>query len=231
VNWQLVIFDCDGVLVDSEAIQNRVFARMLGEAGLPISYEAVVRQFVWLKMSHCLDIVEQRLGHPLPPCFEARLQDQTFAAFERELKPVRGVAQALDRIDTSVCVASNGSLDKMRKTLGMTGLLPRFQGRMFSAAQVARPKPHPDLYLHAAREMAADPVICAVIEDSRAGVRAAVAAGMTVFGYAAAGQGESLAAAGARVFNDMCELQGLLRAASTRDSQTGGRRLTEVAGQ
>ena len=220
MNWRLIIFDCDGVLVDSEAIQSRVFARKLNEVGLVVSYEEV-GQFVGLKMSHCLDIVEQRLGHALPPNFEARLQDQTFAAFECELKPVRGVAQALDRVAAPMCVASNGSLDKMRKTLGLTGLQSRFEGRMFSAAQVARPKPHPDLYLYTAREMGTDPRTCAVIEDSRAGVQAAVAAGMTVFGYAAAGQGESLAAAGARIFDDMRELHGLLRSANAHDTQTG----------
>ncbi|MBA2409304.1 MAG: HAD family hydrolase [Gammaproteobacteria bacterium] len=212
MKWQLIIFDCDGVLVDSEVIQNRVFAHMLGQAGLAISFEEVVRQFVGLKMSQCLEIVEQRLGRALPVDFEARLQDQTFAAFERELKPVRGITQALDSIDAAVCVASNGSQEKMRKTLELTGLLSHFEGRMFSATQVARPKPHPDLYLHAARKLGADPVTCAVIEDSRTGVQAAVAAQMTVFGYAAAGQGQALAAAGARVFDDMRELPDLLRA-------------------
>lgn len=210
MNWQLIIFDCDGVLVDSEAIQNRVFTRMLNEAGLAINYDEVVRQFVGRKMSDCLAVVEQRLGSPLPADFEARLQQRTFAAFESELKPVHGVEQALSHIDAAVCVASNGSLDKMRKTLGLTGLLPRFEGRMFSAAQVAQPKPHPDLYRYAAREMRADPAARAVIEDSRIGVQAGVAAGMAVFGFAAARQGEALTAAGARVFNDMRELQALL---------------------
>jgi len=133
VKWQLIIFDCDGVLVDSEVIQNRVFAHMLGHAGLAISFEEVVRQFVGLKMSQCLEIVEQRLGRALPVDFEARLQDQTFAAFERELKPVRGITQALGSIDAAVCVASNGSQEKMRKTLELTGLLSHFEGRMFSA--------------------------------------------------------------------------------------------------
>ncbi|MGH8503095.1 MAG: HAD family hydrolase [Gammaproteobacteria bacterium] len=222
MNWQLIIFDCDGVLVDSEAIQNRVFARMLGEAGLAISYDEVVRLFVGRKMAQCLAVAEQRLGRTLPADFEARLQQQTFAAFERELRPVPGVAQALDSIDVPVCAASNGSLTKMRKTLGLTGLLPRFEGRMFSAAQVARPKPHPDLYLYAARAMRARPEVCAVIEDSRIGVEAGIAAGMAVFGYAAAGQGGALAAAGARAFNDMSQLPRLLGATDAEATGAGG---------
>lgn len=212
MDWNLIIFDCDGVLVDSEPLQNRVFYRMLGELGWDAGYEQTVRTFIGRSMADCLAIAERRLGRALPADFEARLQEETFATFDRELGPVPGVEQALDRIKTPVCVASSGSLTKMRKTLTLTGLLPRFEGQMFSATQVERGKPHPDLFLYAAREMGVSAAGCALIEDSNAGVQAGRAAGMTIFGYAAAGQGEALVAAGATVFDDMRALPDLLLA-------------------
>lgn len=208
----MIIFDCDGVLVDSEPVQNRVFYRMLGDIGWDLSYEKTIEVFIGRSMADCLKIAEQRLGKPLSVDFEARLQAKTFAAFERELRPISGVKEALHRIDAPLCVASSGSLAKMRKALAITGLLPRFEGRMFSATQVERGKPHPDLFLHAAREMGAAPIRCVVIEDSAAGVQAGLSASMTVFGYAAAGQGANLAQMGAQVFDDMRNLSDLLRA-------------------
>jgi len=211
VSWNLIIFDCDGVLIDSEPIQNRVLARMLCEAGLRMSYEEVIETFMGRSMADCLRIAGQRLGRPLPAGFEVLLQEQTFAAFERELQPVPSVEQALDRIAIPVCVASSGKLTKMRKTLALTGLLRRFEGRMFSATQAFKGKPHSDLFLYAASEMHTAPAECAVIEDSIAGVKAGVAAGMAVFGYASARQSEALAAAGATVFDDMRALPDLLR--------------------
>ena len=211
MSWKLIIFDCDGVLVDSEPIQNRVLAQMLCEVGLRMSYEEIIEAFMGRSMADCLRIAEQRLGRPLPAGFEVLLQEQTFAAFERELQPVRSVEQALDRIAIPVCVASSGKLTKMRRTLALTGLLRRFEGRMFSATQVLNGKPHSDLFLYAASEMHTAPAECAVIEDSIAGVKAGVAAGMAVFGYASARQGEALAAAGATVFDNMRALPDLLR--------------------
>jgi HAD superfamily hydrolase (TIGR01509 family) len=210
LNWRLIIVDCDGVLVDTEPIQNHVFARMLNEMGLCMSYEETIEAFIGRSMADCFKIAEQRLGRSLPAHFEVRLQAETFAAFERELRPVPGVEQALDHINVTQCVASSGSLEKMRKTLGLAGLLPRFEGRMFSATQVQRGKPYPDLFLFAAREMGAAPAACALIEDSVVGVEAGVAAGMTVFGYTKARQGAGLAAAGAKVFDDMSKLPDLL---------------------
>lgn len=211
--WGLVIFDCDGVLVDSEPIQNRIFARMLRDIGLTLSDEEHARAFVGRSIADCLEIVEQRLGRALPADFEARLQAQTFSAFERELRLVPGVEQALDNIAAPVCVASSGSLTKMRKTLELTGLLPRFENRMFSAPQVPRGKPYPDLFLYAAREMGVASPNCAVIEDSVAGVEAGMAAGMYVFGYARKGSAGGLTAAGARVFHEMSGLPALLECA------------------
>lgn len=214
--WELVIFDCDGVLVDSEPVANRVFAEALRDIGLEIDYEEVCRIFIGLSMAQCMEIVERRLGRPAPAGFVERLQARTFEAFRAELRPVPGVARALERIDLPVCVASSGEHEKMRLSLGLTGLLHRFEGRLFSATEVARGKPHPDLFLHAARSLGARPAGCVVIEDSAPGVRAARTAGMVALGYAGRTGGQALASAGARVFHDMEELPRLL-AGAVRD--------------
>jgi phosphoglycolate phosphatase len=211
VRFELLILDCDGVLVDSEPIANRVFADELRRIGLPMRHEEVCETFVGLTLARSVEIIEERLGRPVPAGFLDRLQARTFAAFRDGLAPVPGVREALLRIDLPCCVASSGEHEKMRLTLGLTGLLPRFEGRLYSALEVERGKPHPDLFLHAARQMGADPARAAVVEDSLPGVRAGVAAGMTVFGYAGHDDGTRLAAAGATVFHDMRLLPELLR--------------------
>jgi HAD superfamily hydrolase (TIGR01509 family) len=212
VSFGLVILDCDGVLVDSEPTANRVFAAALNELGLAIGYEEVCREFVGLTMERCVEILEARLGRPVPDGFVAELERRTFDAFREELEPVRGVEQALDAIDVPVCVASSGEPHKMRFTLGLTGLLPRFDGRLFSALEVGRGKPFPDLFLHAARSMGVPAERTAVVEDSVPGVQAARAAGMRVFGYAERTEGARLAEAGAVVFDEMRRLPGLIAA-------------------
>ena len=210
--WDLVIFDCDGVLVDSEPIANRVFTEALNEIGVSISYGETVRQFMGLTTEACLALVEERLGREVPARFYEDYLSRLFDAFRRELGPVPGIVSALDRIEVPICVASNGHHEKMRLTLGLTGLLPRFEGRMFSVTEVERGKPHPDLFLHAARRMGCAPRSCAVVEDSVFGVRAACAAGMAAFGYAGETEPTALAAAGAKVFRNMEELHELLGA-------------------
>ena len=210
MRFDLVIFDCDGVLVDSEPVANRVFARALEEIGLRMRFEEVCDLFVGLSMSRCVEIVEQRLGRPVPEAFVRRLQERTFDQFRAGLEAIPGVQDALDRIDAPVCIASSGEREKMKLTLGLTGLLPRFEGRMFSATEVARGKPDPDLFLLAAAELGAAAERCAVVEDSVPGVQAARAARMAAFGYAGRGDGARLDAAGATVFRSMTELPLLL---------------------
>ncbi|HEU0014243.1 MAG TPA: HAD family hydrolase [Longimicrobium sp.] len=209
--YGLVIFDCDGVLVDSEPIANRVFAEMLAELGLPLGYEETVRTFVGRSMPACVAIVEERIGRPVPAGFTDDFRERTFAAFRRQLRPVAGVEQALDAIALPTCVASSGEPAKIRFTLGLTGLLPRFEGRIFSSVEVERGKPAPDLFLHAARRMGVTPERCAVVEDSVLSAQAGAAAGMTVLGYAERTDAAALAAAGAsRVFTGMRALPALL---------------------
>jgi HAD superfamily hydrolase (TIGR01509 family) len=213
-SWDLVIFDCDGVLVDSEPIANRLFATMLGEIGLPVTYEETVQQFMGCAQATVVTMIEQRLGRPLPPEFMADFATRMYAAFRRELRPVPGIVSALDHIAAPICVASSGDLTKIRTALDLTDLLRRFEGRLFSATEVARGKPFPDLFLHAAQRMGARPARCAVIEDSPLGVQAGIAAGMRVFGYARLSPPETLAAAGAHVFSEMAALPGLLKMAA-----------------
>jgi len=217
VNYDLIIFDCDGVLVDSEPISNRVFTAALGELGFDWSYEQVCGRFIGLSMTRCIELVEEELGGPVPNGFLDELQRRTFETFRTEgLAAVHAVEPMLDALDSPFCVASSGELEKMRTTLGLTGLLGRFEGRMFSAQQVSRGKPAPDLFLFAAESCGVAPERCAVVEDSVPGVQAGVSARMTVFGYAERSDRAALGANGAVVFDSMADLPGLLRASSAR---------------
>ncbi len=209
----LVIFDCDGVLVDSERISLRVQAEWITALGLETSYEDCVRDFLGLGMPATLRILEERLGRPLPADWENDLAAAVREAFEAELRPVPGVVEALDQIELPTCIASSGSQEKMALTLGLTGLRRRFEGRIYSGEEVSRGKPAPDLFLHAAASTGVAPERCVVVEDSPFGVEAARAAGMAALGYAAAGSGEALAARGATVFHAMAALPRLLAAA------------------
>ncbi len=183
-----VIFDCDGVLVDSERLMNREFSAMLNEIGLPYSAEETTRTFMGRSMKSCMQIVEAQLGRPVPDDFLQVLDQRAYAVFERDLQPVAGVESVLDALDratTPYAVASSGSHEKMRTTLGITGLLPRLHDRITSATEVAHGKPAPDVFLLAAERLNVAPAECVVIEDSLLGIEAARAAGMRVIGYAA----------------------------------------------
>jgi len=214
VSLQLVIFDCDGVLVDSERIANRIFAAMLNELGLAVTLEDMFEKFVGHSMRQCVEMIEQMLGRPVPANFVDELQSRTRVALEAELKATPGIEEALDSIRVPFCVASSGDHRKMRTTLGITGLLPRFEGRLFSVTEVARGKPFPDVFLLAAGRLGVDPAACAVVEDTPIGVSAGVAAGMRVFGYAASTPAQRLTKAGAHViFDHMRQLPALLEIA------------------
>ena len=205
--FRLVIFDCDGVLVDSEPISNQVFADMLGEIGIPVTLDYMFDNFMGHSMAYCLGRVASLLGRPPAPDFAEAYRRRVKQALAAQLKPVPGIAAALDAIDLPYCVASNGDDDKIRATLEITGLLARFAGKQFSVSDVARGKPAPDIFLYAAQQHGINPAACLVIEDSCVGVKAAVAAGMTVFGYAALTSAVRLIEAGCDgVFSDMAQL-------------------------
>jgi len=212
MRFALIIFDCDGVLVDSEPIANRVLVDVLAELGIPMSPEECSRTFLGRSAPACCEIIEQRLGRELPPGFQSEWEERMHDAFRQGVQAIQGVAEVLDQLSIPVCVASSGSHTRMQITLGTTGLLPRLQGRIFSSADVAHGKPLPDLYLHAAAVMNAPPRRCAVIEDTVVGVRAGVAADMTVFGFTGGGHTDppDLRGAGALPFAHMRELPRLL---------------------
>ena len=210
---ELVIFDCDGVLVDSEPLANAILARALSAEGLVMDVAESRRRYVGLSLATVIARAEAELGRPLSPGWLEALQQETFAAFRAELRPVPGVADAIDAIQAAglpVCVASSGSLAKMGVTLGLTGLEARFGGRLYSSSMVARGKPFPDLFLHAAASMGVAPGRAVVVEDSLPGVEAACAAGMRALAFARDGDPAALAARGGEAFLDMALLPGLL---------------------
>ena len=207
----LVIFDCDGVLVDSEVITSRVFAAMLNELGIPATVDEVFDKFVGRSMAQCLEEIAQLLGREVPAEFARQYHLRTALALESDLKTVPGIESALAEIRMPYCVASNGSHEKMQTTLGITDLLPKFQGKLFSVTEVARGKPFPDVFLYAAAQSGVAPSACAVIEDTPTGVTAGVAAGMTVYGYCAHTPAHHLIAAGAHhTFDCMSDLPAIL---------------------
>jgi HAD superfamily hydrolase (TIGR01509 family) len=209
--FELVIFDCDGVLVDSERIAVRVEAELLTELGWPLSEAEVVERFMGRTDEFMDEAILAQLGDRLPADWKDQFQRRYRAAFAAELVPVDGILEALDQITMPTCVASSGSHDKLRFTLGHTGLYRRFEGRIFSGKEVANGKPAPDLFLHAAARTGVEPAACAVVEDSHYGVLSARAAGMHAFGYAGGlTPAHRLEGPGTVVFDNMRELPGLL---------------------
>lgn len=207
----LVIFDCDGVLVDSEILSVEVDRRLLAEFGWHLTHEQIVHRFVGRSSAHFRAELESHLGRALPDDWEERYLPWYDEAFERDLVAVPGVEHAIERIPWLMCVASSGPHEKIRRTLGLTGLHARFEGRIFSATEVAEGKPAPDLFLHAASRMGVGPSRCVVIEDSRFGVAAARAAGMHAFGFAGGlTPAEWLRGESTTVFDDMSDLPRLL---------------------
>jgi HAD superfamily hydrolase (TIGR01509 family) len=209
----LVIFDCDGVLVDSEPIAARLTAEAVSELGWQMSAEIAKAEFLGDTFKNIIRRVEERIGQPVPADWPTRSQQNLLAALERELKPVPGVREAIDKLlaaGATLAVGSQGAHEKMQLTLAVTGLLPFFQGRIFSAAQVEHPKPAPDLFLLAANTLGFAPADCVVIEDSTRGVKAALAAGMRILGYTASVGRDAIVAAGAEPVDDLAQVPALL---------------------
>lgn len=200
------------MLVDSERVALHVDQRVLADLGWSLEPDEIVERFLGGTTAAFKAAVEQHLGRSLPADWESPYEEWYEQAFTDELVAVDGVEEALDGLDVPTCVASNGPHAKLNRTLGLTGLLARFEGRLFSSEDVARGKPAPDLYLHAAEVMGVAPSRCVVVEDSRPGTRAALAAGMHVLGYAGGlTPGTWLGDLGATVFDDMREVPALVR--------------------
>lgn len=207
----LVIFDCDGVLVDSERLSQTVLREMLLEMGASLTYEETVLRFMGTSMATCVARITELLGHRPPDAFLEEFSRRTRSAFEAGLTRVPGVEQVLASLGVQYCVASNGNRAKVQFTLGHTGLLQRFEGRIFTVDDVRRGKPAPDLFLHAARTLGADPGRTTVVEDSPTGILAAKAAGMRAVGFAAMTPASRLRDAGAdAIAHTMREVQAAL---------------------
>jgi HAD superfamily hydrolase (TIGR01509 family) len=212
---KLVIFDCDGVLVDSEPISNAVLARALNREGLETTAEQSRRDHQGLLLADIVARAEAKLGRSLPGDWTERFERDRTAVFHRELRPIPGAAEVVERAKAAglaVCVASQGKLEKTRLSLELTGLRHLFAEReLFSAYEVPRGKPYPDLFLHAAATIGISASQSVVVEDTPSGVEAAVAAEMRVLGYAADSDESALRAAGAEIVWSLDELPVLLQ--------------------
>jgi HAD superfamily hydrolase (TIGR01509 family) len=207
----LLIFDCDGVLVDSEVIAHQTLLDAIAPLGLTIPLEDSFALFSGRSLKDTLAIIEQQLGRPLPADFLDQSRRLLFERFRRSLKPVAGVIEAIAALPDARCVASSSSFDRLRLALDVTGLAPLFGADVFSATQVPLGKPAPDLFLFAAKQMDAKPAHCIVIEDSTLGVEAGRAAGMQVIGFAGASHAtdalaDKLSAGADRVIRTMRDL-------------------------
>lgn len=231
---EIVIFDCDGVLVDSEPIALARTREALGRHGLSLSDDEARERFLGVSAQSMQGMAERDLGAALPPDFQGELARAILADFERELKGVEGLREALGEIGAPVCVASSSSMERIRASLRIVGYSALFEPNVFCAADVARGKPHPDLFLHAAARMGVKPSRCLVIEDSVPGVTAALRAGMTAFGFiggthiSGPEHGQRLREAGAAlVFDDMRALPRLIR--DQRAQRRTGARAPDIA--
>jgi len=208
---QLIIFDCDGVLVDSEPLSNRVIAEEITRLGYPMTTEEAFKVFTGGSLAIVTEFIEKHIGGKVPDNLEAIYRKRSYELFEQELQPVAGIKTALKQLDMARCVGSNGPLNKINFNLKLTQLDHYFeQEHLFSAYEVKHWKPDPFLYIHAAQKMGFSPDQCLVVEDSLHGVQAAVAAEMNILGYSPHNDGKALENAGAIVFKDMHQLPSLV---------------------
>ncbi len=219
--YELVIFDNDGVLVDSEPIACSVLAELLTELGVPTTYEQVLDRYLGGAITRTRTMVEHQTGGKLPAFFEDAFHDRLFDRLDHELRPVQGIEAVIDGLDVPYCVASSGTPERVRRSLATAGLLDRFDDRIFSAVQVLHGKPAPDLFLLAASVMKIDPSRCVVVEDSPLGIAAANAAGMFSIGFASLTPAERLQEANAGIVRTMSELADFRRYLGAQVDRTG----------
>lgn len=205
----LVIFDNDGVLVDSEEAANTALADLLADLGWQLSPAEAQARFLGSSITRVRRLVEATMGAPLPDDFERRYEERLFEYFAKGLRATPGIDEVLGQLMLPVCVASSGSRSRIEHSLALTGLLPHFEGKIFSADEVEEGKPAPDIFLHAARTLGVAPERCLVVEDSPLGVAGALAAKMTVLGFAASTPASELREATV-TFSDMLEVPALV---------------------
>jgi len=205
-----IIFDCDGVLVDTEKIGNGILLEMAAEHGFEMKIEDAYRDFNGRNLKECFQHIETAIDKKLPDNFETAYRERSFEAFRTQVKPMEGVVEFIDQLKISYCVASSGPVDKIRLNLEVAGLLDKFEGKIFSSYQIKSWKPEPGIFLHAAKEMGFDVKDCIVVEDSKAGVKAGINGGFKVYGFANGYNNEDLENEGAILFHSFEELSGLI---------------------
>ncbi|MGI9549790.1 MAG: HAD family hydrolase [Aurantibacter sp.] len=210
MKYKCVIFDCDGVLVDSEIITAKVLISMAGSLGLQLDLDLFAQEFMGRSLNDIMCHLDGLTNGHLPPNFESEYRRRTYKAFKTELKPIDGIHSVLENLKVPFCVASSGPLEKIRNNLTTTGLIDAFQDRMFSCYEIQRWKPNPDIFLYAAKNMGFKPNECIVIEDSAVGVQAALAGGFDVFIYSKKGHADYADMQKTIVFENMGELDTLL---------------------
>lgn len=208
--YKCIIFDCDGVLVDSESIAIGALVEMANTLGAEIKFERAFLELKGKSMTFCMQYIAERIGKALPENFELEYRSKTFKAFKAQLKPIKGVKTLLKALNIPFCVASSGPENKIRLNLETTGLLPFFEKHIFSCYTIGKWKPEPDVFLWAAKAMGFQPEECLVIEDSLPGIKAAKAGGFDVFGYTEHDYNNNLSALATKTFSKMDELLKLI---------------------
>jgi HAD superfamily hydrolase (TIGR01509 family) len=210
MKYKCIIFDCDGVLVDSEAISAKIFQEMAAELGFNVDFETVLEQITGTSMKENLKFFSENISGELPEDFETEFRKRSFKAFKTDLKPIKGIHDLLKKIKIPVGVASSGPVEKIKLNLTTTNLIDYFDNNLFSCYEIGSWKPEPEIYLQAAKIMGFKPDECAVVEDSIVGVQAAKAGGFNVYGFANEKNITAFEKLGATVFSTMKELGKLL---------------------
>ena len=210
MKYKCIIFDCDGILVDSEGISDDVLIEMAGEIGVTLSLEYIKENYAGRSLKYIFQTLVDQIEGDLPYGFEQDYRTRTFNRFKTDLQPIKGIHDLLDQIKVPICVASSGPPHKIELNLTTTKLIDRFNGHLFSSYDIGVWKPNPDIFLYAAKNMGFKPKECAVIEDSLAGVKAGIAGGFDVFGLVTEENIEQFIKEGATVFNGMDELYDML---------------------
>lgn len=208
--YKCIIFDCDGVLVDSEVISNQILSDMANENGAHIDLKYAMTHFKGNSFRSCLNLIEELVGSSLPQTFEVEFRKRTFDAFKKEIQPIEGIENVLQQLRIPFCVASSGPENKIRLNLELTGLSNFFNDNVFSCFEIQKWKPEPDIFIHAAQTMGFKPEECVVIEDSLLGVEAANRGGFDVFGFTAHDYKDQLKDKATLVFNSMDKLLDLI---------------------
>jgi len=210
MNYKCIILDCDGVLVDSEAISAKVFQQMMAELGCNLDFETILEQITGTSIKENLKFISENIDGELPAGFETEFRKRTYNAFKTDIKPIKGIHDILKKIKVPVGVASSGPVEKIKLNLTTTNLIQYFGENIFSSFEIQSWKPDPEIYLHASKMMGFKPGECAVIEDSLPGIQAAKAGGFDIFGYATGRNKDAFEELGAKVFFEMDELYQLL---------------------